>query len=943
MVSSLQHDNRRNRTNGRTNANDQIPGQRYHIFTENHSSQTLWRHNRETSHRASHDQARRHGRQQSEVSQELEFTGDRPTRESLVDGMLQSLNGLPGMSGLAAPVHTYETSFPNGEFRPSFDISENQRNTSSKRPTEASDSQGSVPSDATAHQDAPLTSPRRPSHKRRHTASSIRSKFSTAPKPLSNEERRQLATTAAQAKSREAHGLRNRQYENLKQLNMDAARSGSSRDESPSGDFDLNPQDHTQRQQHFRSRSRSYNPPSSVLNRARPVPPEYHVFEEGMKAAGDPRNTLRKATSHPQTPEKPVPLPRPPSFAERGGFNTMPSSDHSPHRDSLSSRPESPALTRRGRAVDDGDGADPMLASQGMPLTGSFTSATVRSQAEGGTSRQKERPGFFRRMFSSKTSSISDLKQHTPQQAPPVTESQANARRSQAVHEYNTSKANPVPPPPPPPIPVDEGEKQIPPQQLRQKTSFFRRRRKTLTKEEMSQVPLPPAVPGSSDQTPPPPHGGVPVQASDRASESSLRQAMNTYITEPSPRRRPPDPYDIDAELERVDDEMLSPSRRRPEQQSALEFLRSTSPGGVVRQKPARNQTFATSPQKSPLTQESHHPSTSPKAHQSRPSASAKDESKAETSAVDDPVSSNADDKPLARKPSDAPAVLTTASRRRSATSPAAALDEPNVESFQDPRSQSPAVPKIDTSLPVRRSSHQQSHLPAETAPQDGKSQDSWLLSASTTQRESLGRDGSGRVWVQSGNSDEHLPTPVTSTSTPYVEPAKPTVKPTIAAETSPLQEDFRSAKSESSVQCVHDDDQEEDVVSPLPRSETYLASTSPEPGYVSDLDRARRIFEAQNDPRLRAQGALELGEAGPAAEKLRHAFMSFFDFAGLNILLALRDLCARMILKGETQQMDRIMSAFSRRWCECNPQHGFKSEGQCILQVFVEFWRNLR
>ena len=30
--------------------------------------------------------------------------------------------------------------------------------------------------------------------------------------------------------------------------------------------------------------------------------------------------------------------------------------------------------------------------------------------------------------------------------------------------------------------------------------------------------------------------------------------------------------------------------------------------------------------------------------------------------------------------------------------------------------------------------------------------------------------------------------------------------------------------------------------------------------------------------------------------------------------------------MKGETQQMDRMLYAFAKRWCECNSNHGFKS-----------------
>lgn len=55
---------------------------------------------------------------------------------------------------------------------------------------------------------------------------------------------------------------------------------------------------------------------------------------------------------------------------------------------------------------------------------------------------------------------------------------------------------------------------------------------------------------------------------------------------------------------------------------------------------------------------------------------------------------------------------------------------------------------------------------------------------------------------------------------------------------------------------------------------------------------------------------------------------MAMFDWSNMNILSAVRMLCGKLVLKGETQQVDRIVDAFSRRWCECNPNHGLKSAG---------------
>jgi len=53
-----------------------------------------------------------------------------------------------------------------------------------------------------------------------------------------------------------------------------------------------------------------------------------------------------------------------------------------------------------------------------------------------------------------------------------------------------------------------------------------------------------------------------------------------------------------------------------------------------------------------------------------------------------------------------------------------------------------------------------------------------------------------------------------------------------------------------------------------------------------------------------------------------RRAFMNNFDFKDLRIDLAFRKLCTKMYLKGETQQVDRILAEFSRRYWEQNQSH---------------------
>lgn len=91
--------------------------------------------------------------------------------------------------------------------------------------------------------------------------------------------------------------------------------------------------------------------------------------------------------------------------------------------------------------------------------------------------------------------------------------------------------------------------------------------------------------------------------------------------------------------------------------------------------------------------------------------------------------------------------------------------------------------------------------------------------------------------------------------------------------------------------------------------------------------ERARRIFQGDEEDVPKADAASWLGEKNTLSTKTLQAFMQLFDFAGLNALAALRTLCSKLILKGETQQFDRIITTLSARWCECNPRHGFKAQ----------------
>lgn len=95
----------------------------------------------------------------------------------------------------------------------------------------------------------------------------------------------------------------------------------------------------------------------------------------------------------------------------------------------------------------------------------------------------------------------------------------------------------------------------------------------------------------------------------------------------------------------------------------------------------------------------------------------------------------------------------------------------------------------------------------------------------------------------------------------------------------------------------------------------------------ATDREQAQKLFDSQDQVVGSEPAAAWLGEPDRAA--VREAYMRLFNWSNLNILAALRSLCERLVLKGETQQVDRVLDAFSNRWCDCNPNHGFKATGR--------------
>lgn len=95
------------------------------------------------------------------------------------------------------------------------------------------------------------------------------------------------------------------------------------------------------------------------------------------------------------------------------------------------------------------------------------------------------------------------------------------------------------------------------------------------------------------------------------------------------------------------------------------------------------------------------------------------------------------------------------------------------------------------------------------------------------------------------------------------------------------------------------------------------------------DRQKAQKIYDGNEDFIQKEKAASWMGEEGPIRQRTLQAYMDLYDFTSQSIVQALRQVCGRLIFRAETQQVDRILVAFSKRWCDCNPNHGFKATGK--------------
>ncbi|KAJ9647244.1 hypothetical protein H2199_002231 [Coniosporium tulheliwenetii] len=852
-------------------------------------------------------------------SHDLSFSNN--TRHSIVDNMLMSLGSLPNGGASYSDHFAHYKKFEDYDFSsssPTFAPKHADRfpgDTSSPLYSEFDQSMGNT-SSRYSRQRSPRgcrsnsSSEFRAGRSRLDSGSS--NGYNTANVGMENPRR---GTTADHSASGHARGGAKKGSKSSGSSSVDFAYSqviGPGRLGNRSASFD----------QSYVERAPRSPPPRmlshSVLDRGRPKVDAYRELDDFYTAAPQPtvptgaRRHQEPPISPPAflpqpvygPPEAPVHLPR---------TSSKPVTSNGSHS-SPSNAPE-PPNTQTANTVD-------TIISRTLPIPAftdppapSPTVATRKPSAPNppSTSAPKERPGFFKRMFGSSKSQTSGHHESTPQPShvrsldvslsDNTTASQSHANQNQIPQQRALSKA-----PSKEATSISQEQPQAQPVRLKKKQSFFRRRKLSVA----SQIPQPvlplPLQLAKHAET-------MPVQPSP--SRSSLFKVMNPYLSESKSPVSPAEAYfDSREHQPNTEDEEIEQQPHgfspgyAPHKNAAV---RAVKPGSrdTDRSVPSiRDDAVKTS--QSPV-------SDSPKLKlKMKSSRTSRLQPQDQTFLADSSGNEDKSGEPESQ-----------AVRSPSSGYP----DEASKSQFSpaSPTSLQQQPPQLPDSTPHRKANFGEKRTGVRSPePLDlnrfplpaGLEEDEWVITTPTKKEPSTtatsGR--STRVWLAPTSSEEKL-RESSYLSIPS-EGAASSDRPSPASENpspSTTNDVFQSVTSLPAV-YIHSDgnDAGEDEV-------TMDAATTDEP---TDEDRAAalKIYHGEEEFISKARAAAWLGETTARSARTRKAYMELYDWAGLNILYSMRDLCGKLVLKAETQQVDRVLDAFSSRWCECNPNHGFKA-----------------
>uniref|UniRef100_A0A060SZR0 ARAD1C10340p n=1 Tax=Blastobotrys adeninivorans TaxID=409370 RepID=A0A060SZR0_BLAAD len=155
------------------------------------------------------------------------------------------------------------------------------------------------------------------------------------------------------------------------------------------------------------------------------------------------------------------------------------------------------------------------------------------------------------------------------------------------------------------------------------------------------------------------------------------------------------------------------------------------------------------------------------------------------------------------------------------------------------------------------------------------------------------------------------------------------TTTTTTATNTNPMDEPRQESTPAHSPSrrngSVSDDDGDESYSSALQSSDTPDTVVTPsDSANAKAKELAYQLFKGTATWVPEGEYACWLGDEGQLQNSVRVEYMALYDFSGQSILKALRTVCDRIHMRGESQQLNRVIESFSSAWVNKNPSHGF-------------------
>ena len=531
----------------------------------------------------------------------------------------------------------------------------------------------------------------------------------------------------------------------------------------------------------------------------------------------------------------------------------------------------------------------------------------------------RDRPGFFRRVFGSSKNTPANhgfaSKQVPSPEAPPSVIQERTVSRGKLNHIADQMKTSPPPTAAGKPTVLQKDQ----PPTLNKKTSFFRRRKKSVAESSPPPVPVPAPVQAPQTQTLAA-TGADPADAT-LSPTSSLRKVMNPYLRGSSNAReslldgrlQPGSPCDrglrgsyscVALSTQEKAKSSRTPRREsqdktvRTTQQGSDSFPRQekekTSPGLSAVAATAQDNAEEAVPEKSGtskgivLADALAHPSQNEQVVEQKnvavaPGSTQGKPVETDVPTLEQPSAASVRQTKLTEEvaPAPTPAPAIQASGSKDSQSKSAAHEDPFPGELEE--CLPPPVPKSVSGPATEADAEDEKPVFHKPSYSDGPTPHEAIASKPVDQsRESL--------LVSPSTSSDYK----SASSLPYV----------------PIEDEGTEVPSATET--------ETEVPAPLPVDENEPTA--------EDRGKVKQIFEGNEEFVSKSTAAAWLGESGPASARARRAYMELFDWTNLSILAAMRALCASLILKGETQQVDRILDAVSRRWCQCNSNHAFKA-----------------